>query len=105
MDISSELKRRFCQDCCIPIDIYTEPIFQSRIQLFDRFYNTIERYNIFLKMLQERYTTYDLESSVTVTSARKGTCEIEAHSSSDPLTFDKCNIIVKDDTDTDVVHL
>lgn len=104
MDISSELKRRFCQDCCIPIDIYTEPIFQSRIQLFDRFYNTIERYNIFLKMLQERYTTYDLESSVTVTSVRKGTCEIEAHSSSDPLTFDKCNIIVKDDTDTDVVQ-
>lgn len=104
MDISAELKQRFCQDCCIPIDIFTEPIFSSRIELYDRFYNTIERYNIFLKMLQERYTAYELESSATVTALRRGSCDIKASSQSDPKTYDTYDLTVKDDSDDNIVQ-
>lgn len=104
MDISPELKKRFATDCCIPIDIFTEPVFTSRLQLFDRFYNTIERYNVFLDMIKNHYTMYEYESQVTVTTHRKGNCTIKASSHSDPQVKRICNLTITDEADTDVVQ-
>lgn len=103
MDISPELKKRFAQDCCIPIDIFTEPVFSSRIQLFDRFYNTIERYNVFLDMIKKRFTTYEMESKTTVTTYRKGHCTITAQSKSDPSIKQECYVSIIDSSDNDKV--
>lgn len=104
MDISEELKKRFCEDCCIPIDIYSEPIFASRIELYDRFYNTVERYNVFLNMLAERYTSYVMESTATVNILKSGNCSIHAISVADSNKIGKCEIVVTDETDYDEIQ-
>ena len=42
MELTPELKRRFCKNCNIPISIFVEPFFTDRIKLFSMYYNTIE---------------------------------------------------------------
>ena len=49
MTISNELKKRFCKDTGIPINIYEEPYFTSRLKLFDSTYNCIKKYNQFIE--------------------------------------------------------
>ena len=95
MDLPESLKKRFCEDCCVPIDIYDEPIFSSRLKLFDRYFNTIERYNLFTKMLAERYTTYSYTGDVTVKPHKKGKVTISAWSEIDATEQDSVNIIFK----------
>lgn len=34
MELTPELKRRFCKNCNIPISIFVEPFFTDRIKLF-----------------------------------------------------------------------
>lgn len=53
MIISTKLKERFCKDCNIPIHIFQEPYFTDRLKLFDKFYMTLEKWNIFLEELQK----------------------------------------------------
>lgn len=53
MEITSKLKERFCKDCNIPIRIYDEPYFMERIELYDKFYGTVEKWNIFVEELQK----------------------------------------------------
>lgn len=53
MIISTKLKERFCKDCNIPIHIYQEPYFTDRLKLYDKFYGTLEKWNIFLEELQK----------------------------------------------------
>ena len=53
MTISTKLKERFCKDCNIPIHIFQEPYFLDRLKLFDKFYRTLEKWNIFLEELQK----------------------------------------------------
>ena len=52
MIISSSLKSRFCTDCKIPIDLYHEPYFTERLKLYDKFYGTLEKYDLFVRELQ-----------------------------------------------------
>lgn len=103
MDIPSKLKQRFVEDCKLPIDIYTEPIFTSRLNLLDRFYNTIERYNVFLEMIKSRYTTYEVESRVIITAQNKGIATITAQSKSNPVQQKTCYIKVIDSSESDEV--
>lgn len=42
MELTPELKRRFCKNCNIPISIFVEPFFTDRIKLFSMYYNTME---------------------------------------------------------------
>lgn len=49
MEISKKLKQRFCKDCNIPINLFDEPYFLERIQLFDLLYDTVPKYELFLK--------------------------------------------------------
>ena len=53
MDISEKLKERFCKDCNIPLKLFKEPYFTDRLQLYDNYYNTLDKWNIFVKELDK----------------------------------------------------
>lgn len=53
MEISNKLKERFCKDCNIPLRLYQEPYFTSRIILYDKFYNTLSKWCIFTDELKK----------------------------------------------------
>lgn len=53
MVISNKLKQRFCKDCKIPISVYDEPYFSDRLELYDKFYRSKEKWNVFLKELEK----------------------------------------------------
>lgn len=57
MVISNKLKQRFCKDCKIPISVYDEPYFSERLELYDKFYNSKEKWNVFLNEV----TKYDCD--------------------------------------------
>ena len=53
MEVSNRAKERFCKDCNIPIRLFQEPYFLDRIELFDKFYGTVEKWNRFVAELQK----------------------------------------------------
>lgn len=53
MEISEKLKERFCKDCNIPLRLYKEPYFTERLQLYDSYYNTLDKWNIFVRELEK----------------------------------------------------
>lgn len=59
MEISIKLKERFCKDCNIPISIFQEPYFTDRLKLYDKFYGTLEKWDIFVKELENYKTEQD----------------------------------------------
>lgn len=48
-----QLRKRFCKDCNIPISIFQEPYFSERLILYDKFYGTLEKWDIFMHYLNE----------------------------------------------------
>ena len=59
MKISIKLKERFCKDNNIPISIFQEPYFSDRLKLYDKFYKTLEKWDIFIKELENYKTEQD----------------------------------------------
>ena len=57
--VSPRAKERFCKDCNIPIKIYREPYFSDRIILFDKYFGTVKKWNIFLRNLQKYHCEQD----------------------------------------------
>lgn len=53
MEITTRLRERFCKDCNIPINIFHEPYFTDRINLYDKFYDTVDKWNIFVEELNK----------------------------------------------------
>jgi hypothetical protein len=53
MEVSTRAKERFCKDCNIPIRLFQEPYFTDRLKLFDRFYGTLDKWNMFLEELSK----------------------------------------------------
>lgn len=53
MDMTPRLKHRFCKDANLPINIYEEPFFMKRLELFDPFFGTLEKWDVFQKDLEE----------------------------------------------------
>lgn len=53
MDMTPRLKYRFCKDANLPINIYEEPFFTKRLELFDPFFGTLEKWDVFQKDLEE----------------------------------------------------
>lgn len=51
MKVSVRAKERFCKDCNIPIRLFEEPYFMDRLNLYDKFYATLEKWEIFLEEL------------------------------------------------------
>lgn len=59
MEVSNKAKERFCKDCNIPIKIYQEPYFEDRLELYDRFYGTLDKWRIFIRELQKYKSEQD----------------------------------------------
>lgn len=65
MDITNELKYRFCKNCGIPINLYIEPYFTDRIKLLEKQYGSASKYQKFLESIegfkseQEYYEFYN----------------------------------------------
>jgi hypothetical protein len=59
MDISARARERFCKDCNIPIRLFEEPYFSDRLKLYDKFYSTLEKWDIFVKELQKYHCEQD----------------------------------------------
>lgn len=47
MEISIRAKERFCKDCNIPLKLVQEPYFTDRLRLYDKFYDTLEKWELF----------------------------------------------------------
>lgn len=47
MEITKALKKRFCKDCNIPINIFDEPYFMDRLKLYDTYYGTLAKWERF----------------------------------------------------------
>ena len=59
MEVSIKAKERFCKDCNIPIRIFQEPYFTDRLKLYDRFYGTLKKWDVFLNELQKYHCEQD----------------------------------------------
>lgn len=53
MIISNKLKERFCKDCNIPLRLFQEPYFTDRLKLYDKYYNTLDKWDLFVHELQK----------------------------------------------------
>lgn len=63
VEVTDKARRRFAKDSGVPIKVYNDPYFTSRLELYDRDYNSVELYNLFLEMYvdlggYEGYTKY-----------------------------------------------
>lgn len=59
MEISPQAKERFCKDCNIPLKLFQEPYFTHRLKLYDRFYNTLEKWKLFTGELSKYHCEQD----------------------------------------------
>ena len=59
MEVSARAKERFCKDCNVPIRIFHEPYFTDRLILYNKFYGTLEKWNIFLNELGKYHCEQD----------------------------------------------
>jgi len=53
MEVSISAKERFCKDCNVPLRLFHEPYFTDRLKLYDRFYGTLSRWELFLTELEK----------------------------------------------------
>ena len=53
MNISGKAKERFCKDCNVQIRLFQEPYFSDRINLFDKFFGTVNKWNVFVEELNK----------------------------------------------------
>lgn len=53
MEITENLRKRFCRDCNIPIKIYREPYFSQRLKLYDKYFGTLEKWALFVSELEK----------------------------------------------------
>ena len=64
-ELTDKLKSRFCKNNNIPINIFKEPYFKSRLCLYDKYYNTLSLYNQFVESMsvynneEEYFETYN----------------------------------------------
>lgn len=52
-EITQELRKRFCKDTGIPINIYKEPYFTSRLELFDPLFGTLNKWEDYIDSLRQ----------------------------------------------------
>ena len=59
MEISAKDKERFCKDCNIPLRLFQEPYFTDRLKLYDKFYGTLSKWDLFVKELKKYHCKQD----------------------------------------------
>lgn len=73
---SIQLRERFCKDCNIPLKLYQSPYFEERLKLYDPFFGTLEKWDIFLKELekykceQDYFEDYNRVNEAAITSIK-----------------------------------
>ena len=60
---STTLKKRFCKDTNIPINLFQEPYFSERLKLYDNVFNSLKKWETFIHSLyiynnEEEYLNY-----------------------------------------------
>lgn len=53
MEVSTGAKARFCKDCNLAIRLFQEPYFTERLKLYDKFFNTMEKWERFTGELEK----------------------------------------------------
>ena len=53
------LKKRFCKDCNLPINLFDEPYFTQRLQILDVHFGCVKKFNDFCAELED----YDNEQT------------------------------------------
>ena len=53
MKITNKLKERFCKDNNLNIKIFQEPYFTQRLNLYDKQFDVLNKWNIFLSEISE----------------------------------------------------
>lgn len=53
MVVSNKIKERFCKDCNIPLRLFHESYFTDRLKLYDKYYNTLSKWDLFVEELQK----------------------------------------------------
>lgn len=59
MKVTEKLRERFCKDMNIPIKVFVEPYFTERLDLYDTWFNTKEKWKLFLEVLSDFQTEQD----------------------------------------------
>lgn len=59
MEVSEKAKERFSKDCNIPLRLFQEPYFTDRIELYDNFFGTLKKWNIFVNELRKYHCEQD----------------------------------------------
>lgn len=102
MEITARLRKRFCTDCGIPMNLSVEPYFTSRLMLYDELYNTLHKWESFMNMLQDFETEEDFYNMYnnlkdTVIEDIRSTSGFEAFINDTQLLNKVDNLIVKKD--------
>jgi len=53
MKITSKLNERFCKDMNIPIKLFKEPYFSNRLRLYNKQFDTINKYKIYTELINK----------------------------------------------------
>lgn len=53
MEVSTGAKARFCKDCNLAIRLFQEPYFTERLELYDKFFNTMKKWERFTGELEK----------------------------------------------------
>ena len=53
MIISKKLKERFVKDYKIPIKLFASPYFEDRLQLYDKYFDTMSKYKSFISVVEK----------------------------------------------------
>lgn len=69
--LTKKLKQRFCKDSGVPIKVFSEPFFEDRVLLYDKVYDSQNKYNEFLEYVKKFETEDEFfkDSSDVIDSA------------------------------------
>lgn len=70
MELTNDLRRRFCKECGVPINIFAEPYFSDRVDLYDRIMGTKKKWMTFLESLSRYNTEQDFYEDYNKTKER-----------------------------------
>ena len=59
MEITTELRKRFCKDANLPINMFKDPYFTNRLKTLDVMYNCITQYELFCEEIKRFKTEQD----------------------------------------------
>lgn len=105
-NISASLKKRFCKDCNIPINIFQEPYFFDRILLYDKHYGTKMKWARFVAELkkykneQSYYEEYNRVKDEAINSIKSS----EAYRQFNDEDMSNFYVTYKDISSRDIYH-